>query len=719
VASDERPPADTSPSEAIPQRDAEDPSLDGWRGDDQALWRPATGQEAQGFGKSGRRLMPHSTFHQKQARRAPWQRRPASLGQSGPRTPWRRPPVHAPSRGLRVFKLSLVAAGILAAATVAVLVDAYYESYRIYQDAKGVLPPLASAADELAQGRVPAEEPIDEALEAAGRARRRMDDARFTFRLAGAVPYFGRPVRAIQHTVAAGEHEARAAGLMRDLASEVLGGEGEQKPRPQVFRNGRVDLELLDAAVPRLESVVSEVRTADREIRAIPSLPFMGHLDRLKSDALEASGQAVTMAEEALLGARVLPSLLGSGGSRTFLLVLQDGSRLRATGGTAVAWGLVEAADGRLAPVETGSLGTPTGMDSAGPVALPPSIRRYLEIVTALRWAADPVDLNLSPDFPASAEAWTSFAESVSGRSTDGAIALDTVALSYLLEGREVFVPSRGGPVSGQNVVRVIGESHELGSPGREVLAAEVLAAAWSIISDPDPLLPTLKQIGRALREKHLQIWSAMPPDQPHLDALGWDGSLDMGSGDHLQVAATNLLANGLDQYAHLEIEYEVTVLASGDIRSTCVITLRNEAPGRLPAAIAGEGRNAGSNRSLVALYVPGTARLDGADPADGPPAHAEAGGMVFLRTVRAPTGEEDSVRFEYTVPGAVSSTDEGRLYRLTLQSQPSVNPAEVTVRVTLPAGATVRTAPGWTLEGRVATLRLTLTRDLVRQIEF
>lgn len=618
-----------------------------------------------------------------------------------------------------MFKLSLVAAGILAAATVAILADAYYQSYGIYQDAKEVLPPLAAVADELARGRVPAEEPIDEAMEMAGVARQRMDDARLTFRLAGVLPFFGRPVRAIQHAVAAGEHEARAAGLLRDLASDLLGEEGDQKSRPPVFRRGRADLGLIEAAIPRLESAASEVRRADQAIRAIPSLPFMGFLDRKKAEALHASGQAVTMAEEALVGARLLPSLLGADGGRTYLLVLQDGSRLRPTGGTAVAWGLVRAADGRLDPVEPGALGTPKGVVSPEPVALPPSIRRYLEIVGFLRWAAGPADLNLSPDFPASAAAWASLAESASGRSIDGAIALDTVALSYLLEGREFTLASSGREVSGQNVVRVIGESHELGSPGREVLAAEVLVAAWSVISNPDPLLPTLKQIGRALREKHLQISSAQPPDQPHLDALGWDGSLDIDGGDHLRVAVTNLLANGLDLHTRMEIEYDVTVLGSGDLRVTCRITLRNEASERLPASIAGEGRNSGVNRALVGLYVPGTARLGRAEPAEGPPSHAEGGAMVFLRSVRVPAGKEGSVRFEYVVPRAVSSTAEGRTYRLVLQRQPSIHPADVTVRVVLPSGVNVRSAPGWTVDGGVATLQLTLTRDLVRQIEF
>jgi hypothetical protein len=716
VAFDERPSAETHPSEAS-ERDDLEPSTDGWRGDDQAIWRPASGQEAQGFGASGR-LMPHSTFHQKQARRGPWQRRSASLGRFAPPTPWRRPSGLARWQGVRVVKLTLIAAGILAVATVGILADAYLQSYHVYQDAKGVLPPLAAAADELAQGRVPAEEPIDRALEKAMVARRRMDDARVTFRLAGVIPYVGRPVRAVQHAVVAGEHEARAAGIMRDLAVDLLGGDG-RKAGPPVFGRGRVDLELVRAAIPRLRSAVSRVRMADQEIRAIPSLPFMGHLDRLKAEALDASGQAVTMAEEALIGARLLPSLLGADGGRAYLLVLQDGSRLRATGGTAVAWGLVGAADGSLTPVEPAALEAPEGVDRPAGLALPPAISWYLENIMALRQVAGPADLNLSPDFPASAAAWTALAEAAADQPVEGAIAMDTVGVSYLLDGREVLVTSTGQVVSEKNVIRVIGESHQLGSPAREILAGQVLVAAWSVIRDPDPLLPTLKLIGRALREKHLQIWSDLPPDQPHLDALGWDGGLDLTGADHLQVAVTNLLANGLDQYTHLKIEYDVTLLASGDARATCRVTLRNAAPPGLPASIAGAGGTAGVNRALVALYVPDGARLDGAGPADAPPIHREDGAEVFIRSLRVAIGKEASVRFEYTVPNAVSSTERGQVYRLVLQSQPSVNPADVTVRVTLPTGATTRSALGWTLDGEVAMLRVAMTRDLVRQIEF
>jgi len=47
------------------------------------------------------------------------------------------------------------------------------------------------------------------------------------------------------------------------------------------------------------------------------------------------------------------------------------------------------------------------------------------------------------------------------------------------------------------------------------------------------------------------------------------------------------------------------------------------------------------------------------------------------------------------------------------------VNPAQLTVRVTLPAGTTVTSAPGWIVRGNLATFRTVLTTDFVRRIVF
>jgi hypothetical protein len=724
VANDDRPPEPTAtdPSE---HPDGPDAELDGWRGDDQAIWQPVTGRQAQGFEATGRRHMRHSTFQRKLVRKPRWRHSPP-LVRVRPST--RGTDYQAPSgigsRAARAIKIGLVAGAIVAALGVAVLADAYYQSFRIYQEAREVLPPLAEAADRLAEGTVPPEGQVESVVDAAGRARVRMDDARFTFGLAGLIPYFGRPVRAVQHTVAAGEHEAEAAVVMRDLVQLVLGdsasppgGRSSPGEGPPLVRRGRIDLKLLESVAPRLEGVVDLVRRADAEIRAIPPIPFMGFLDQQKAEALAASQQAVAMAEDALVGARLLPSLLGANGQRAYLLVLQDGSRLRPTGGTAIAYAVVGAKGGRLTPLP-GSVGDLGGPDTLAPAVLPPAISWFLENVPALRSAAGPGDVNLSPDFPASAQAWADLAASA-GLRVDGVVALDTVALSYLLEGRSVTVAGSPGGLTGKNVVEVIGASHSLGPVARQAVAAQALAAALAVLSDPDPLVPTVKQLGQGLRERHIQIWSGASEDQRDLDALGWDGGLDGAHGDHLLVAQTNLGANGLDQYGHLEINHEVTVEAAGDVVASSEIRLTNDPPANLPAAVAGEGSSYAAYRALLGLYAPGAAKLGGAEPAKGPPAHPEGGAMVFVRTIRVPAGKARAVRFEYSVPGAIRSTEEGSVYELTVQRQPSINPARLTVRVTLPPGTAVRSAPGWIVDGNVVALDVTLTRDLVTRIVF
>ncbi|HEX9235200.1 MAG TPA: hypothetical protein VF972_02850, partial [Actinomycetota bacterium] len=60
-----------------------------------------------------------------------------------------------------------------------------------------------------------------------------------------------------------------------------------------------------------------------------------------------------------------------------------------------------------------------------------------------------------------------------------------------------------------------------------------------------------------------------------------------------------------------------------------------------------------------------------------------------------------------------------GRVYTLQVQHQPLVSPADLTITVTLPKGTVVRSAPGWVVNGNVATLHTLLDKDLVARITF
>ena len=91
----------------------------------------------------------------------------------------------------------------------------------------------------------------------------------------------------------------------------------------------------------------------------------------------------------------------------------------------------------------------------------------------------------------------------------------------------------------------------------------------------------------------------------------------------------------------------------------------------------------------------------------------------MFLRTVAVPGGKAAQLGFTYTVPGAVQTLGNSKVYRLTVRHQPMVNPVDLKVTVTLPEGTSVRTAPGWTVKGNVLSFEASLTQDLSREIQF
>jgi hypothetical protein len=182
------------------------------------------------------------------------------------------------------------------------------------------------------------------------------------------------------------------------------------------------------------------------------------------------------------------------------------------------------------------------------------------------------------------------------------------------------------------------------------------------------------------------------------------------------------LVANKVDYYSRLAIDYDVTINPSGQAKAVLQVTLTNDSSPGLPRAVAnsaGKGTYA-VNRALILALVPRQAELVEAAPEAGLPDHIEAGRRVFARILVARPGNATTMRMEYSMVGVVGSSGAGNLYRLTIQHQPRIAPAYLRVRVTLPAGTTIRHLPhGWTVKGNVLTLQTQLTRDMVQDIVF
>ena len=82
--------------------------------------------------------------------------------------------------------------GIVVVLGGAVVADAYYHAYKVYQTLQGVTPALTAARAQLAQGIVPIGDQLDVATGLAADAQSKVETAGFTFDLTGHIPFLNR-----------------------------------------------------------------------------------------------------------------------------------------------------------------------------------------------------------------------------------------------------------------------------------------------------------------------------------------------------------------------------------------------------------------------------------------------------------------------------------------------------------------------------------------------
>jgi len=608
--------------------------------------------------------------------------------------------------------------GLLLLGAIALVGDAYYQVKKAADPLETIRADLSQARGALAHGKVPRGDPFTAASQAAAKAQSQVDDTNFAFRLIGRIPVLNRPVHAVRLEAEAAGEWAAAAITARDMVLAMLGpkalrGQAQSEGPAPVFNNGSIDVKLIQTLPDRLGTLIHHLETGRAAIERIRPIPFYSRLTRSKERSLAEVDQNIALAQNGLQAARLLPAFLGADGPKTYFLALQNNSDLRATGGAVLAFAFVTIDRGKLSLTGGGPIADEEPRFGYQGVPLPAGVSWYLHNVPLQHPRI--ANLNWTPDFPTDAQAWASLLENGAGRPVDGAIALDPIGIAGLLGNRKIKVESYPDAITGENAVEVIeNDQYRLDGPQRQAFPSELIDAAWPVLKNLHPLVKGLQQFGTALKEKHIQMWSSNAEQEALLAKLGWDGGIRVGKGDYLQVVDNKLRVDKVDYYTHTAITYDVQIGGSGGMTSTAKVALTNMTPPGQPHAIAGPPDHPyGLNAVLLGLYVPKGVTLISETPQTGYPVHIEGDTKVFTRRFAVLAGKTGTGVFSYSMPGVIRSTAGSRLYELTVQHQPLVNPATLTVTVTLPAGTTVKSAPGWTVKGNVATYQGVLTQDL------
>lgn len=428
-------------------------------------------------------------------------------------------------------------------------------------------------------------------------------------------PYAGDNLAAVRQISVAIDDLARRAFpplLRADLTSLVPTG-------------GRLDVARLRTLSSELTTVNATVQGTRDSLATVPTDGLAGQVRQALADLRGEIGRLAGLTAAADQASRLLPSLLGADGPRTYLVVSQNPAELRATGGMIGAYAAIHAADGR---VRMGRQGTSSALGRfQPPLKVPAQVRALWADLPGIY----PADVNLTPHFPTAAALYREMFRRRTGTTVDGVLAVDPVVLSYLLKATGPVMVPGGVPLAAEKVVQtVLSDSYQRMDNAKQdaFFAASAAAVFDALVTknvDPKALLSAFD---RAVTERRILFWSARTEEQRTIGESRMAGVLP--EKDSVPTVGV-FLNDGSGAKLGYYLRPSAT-LAVGDCRPDgrrelrLRVILRSTAPkSGLSESVLGLGL-AGDPytvRTLVSVHSPAggavlTARLDGAETAVG-----------------------------------------------------------------------------------------------------
>ena len=396
------------------------------------------------------------------------------------------------------------------------------------------------------------------------------------------VPWLGSPF----------ETGRQISDVVLNLATDVLkpiADAGTTVAPNRLLADGRLDVIALRNAEPTLSKIATDAARINAEAQAISAPAYLGVIEDARSQ-LQAQTQDLTrLLENSALVARLAPSMLGADGPRSYFMGFQTNAEARGTGGLLGGFGIVRF-DGGRASVDTLAPNTDLGR-TFDPISLGPEFDNQYGFTNP---STDFRNSNQSSHFPYAAQIWKSMAQQL-GINVDGVIAIDPVALSYILGATGPVVMPDGEMVTKDNVVELTESTAYIRFPLDQQarkqflqdIAAEVVKQITGRVESPRALLDAL---GRAVSEGRISVWSAFPEEQALLEQTPLAHVIPDDPAPYAEVVINNLGGNKLDYYLDRHIEY-VADGCYGDMRtSTVTVRLSNNVadPELLPDNVAG-----------------------------------------------------------------------------------------------------------------------------------
>lgn len=526
-------------------------------------------------------------------------------------------------------------------------------------------------------------------------------------------------ISAASPLLTSGKELAAAGSIIAEGFTKV---DGEKDPVKKIaalrahLTSSLPHLDAAEAAMRRVnpeavpENYKTEIETAQREL---PKL-------------VESVRQATAIAG-------MLPSILGVGGAKRYLVLFQNNAELRPTGGFIGSFALLDVKNAKVENVEIPGGGS---YDLKGSLRAKIVSPQPLHLINA-RWQFQ--DANWSPDFPTSAKMLRWFYEKSGGPTTDGVIGITSTMMERLLEVTgPIAMPEYGKTIDSANFYFETQKEVELdfdkaqNKPKKFIgdLAPKVLGKLLD--ADQHTYTKLIAVLDKALQEKQLLMWFTDPTIETKATKFGWTGELKQTDGDYLAIIHTNIGGQKTDLVMKDEVDHAVKILPDGGAIVTLTVT-------RSHTGVRGALFSGVRNVDYMRVYVPkGSTLVDAkgfrppdpklfkladagyaADPSiqaeedaakidrtSGTSVSTESGKTVFGNWTQTDPGQTSVLTIVYRLPPGIITApprQQGRLaglydkllgdastrlsYSLFIQKQPGAQPASFTSRIDAPRG--------------------------------
>jgi uncharacterized protein DUF4012 len=522
------------------------------------------------------------------------------------------------------------------------------------------------------------------------------------------VPWLGNGADAATAMADAGGSLTNAGVVLVDALREVPGGLAGLAPA-----HGALPLDRYTALAAPVRRASEDAADAATTLSGAPDTAMPGSLATARWDAED---QATRLATDLHGISQLLEGAAefgGADGPRRYLVVAQNPAELRGTGGIWGAYAIVTAVDGH---VQVSSARPTQSLRDfpAGRVESPSEdyARNYDQFGGAGSWQ----NMNMTPDFPAAAQAALANYELGEHGRVNGVWAVDPFALrSFLAVTGPVGVPG-AGEISERNVVAFTTNRAYSAFAGpaqrKEVLGAVAAGVFGEFLAMDEHALARLRALGESIADGHLRIYAEETDVQRGLSTLGVDGALAVRAGDIDGVIVNNGSGSKVDYYARRDVMYDVQLGGAGESITNATITIDNDAPtSGQPRYVIGpyvEGAKPGDQTPFTSVWchAPCDLRQASKDGASVEFSGGSENGLQWLRDYRTiPAGGRGTLSLTWHSSGVWSGNSSGGTFQLTLLGQTTVRPTRSQVVFHAPEGQDiVWTSQPMEVDGNTAT---------------